>query len=349
LTVNDGPAVKSPPGWAEILRQDFPDSQVGRRPQVWCGGCREAGKFPSQKFCGKKKDEQGSGGVDHVMAKCGECGQKVSKAHMHLTYVGHAHMTSRLLEADPEWTWRPARDIPAEVLIAAISTCDLAIVQAVLSAYPPKITELQISNGNVERVMWGELIIHDENGREIITPGVGDAIGKSWGPNAVKEMIGDLVRNAAMRRGGALKLWMKEDEERATHERRGGSADDASGFAARSAIFDDDAKPAGRTRKPAAAKNETPAVDAGINPEAQAAADLAYQLATSPGGTLATLQAEWDKVRARKHSGLHVIHPWERAMKTKIMLHKVYARAREELEAKAKAEATAKAEQKQQG
>jgi hypothetical protein len=40
--------------------------------------------------------------------------------------------------------------------------------------------------------------------------GYGDAAGKK-GPNAVKEAIGDAIRNAAMRRGVALDLWAKEN------------------------------------------------------------------------------------------------------------------------------------------
>src|SRR5581483_6823368 len=40
--------------------------------------------------------------------------------------------------------------------------------------------------------------------------GYGDAGGKK-GPNAVKEAIGDAIRNAAMRFGVALDLWAKED------------------------------------------------------------------------------------------------------------------------------------------
>jgi hypothetical protein len=89
--------------------------------------------------------------------------------------------------------------------------------------------------------------------------------------------------------------------------------------------------PASRARKPAAAKTETPAVEAGINPEAQAAADLAWQIRTS-GGTLDDLQKAHGATRKAMLLGLHCMTPWDRELKGKTTVLKVYSRAREEIE-----------------
>src|SRR5581483_3397169 len=291
--------------------------EVGLRPQIWCPRCRDDKHMPPDgggrfKACGLKKDADGSFGVDHVRVKCRLCGQKITQAHGHLSYVGHAHATSRLLEADPQWTWRPmGRDVPDEVMIAAIGTGSPEVIAAVAAAYPPKIIEMDIGNGRVERVMWGELVIHDGDGNEIVTPGVGDAIGKAWGPNALKEIIGDLVRNAAMRRGLALNLWMKQDADQAARESRvTAGADDPAGSAARAALFDDDAGPAKGRGRTAGPKPGTASGEAGINPEAQAAADMAWLIAQDPAkGGLDALQACHGKARDKRLLGLHCLDP----------------------------------------
>ena len=93
-----------------------------------------------------------------------------------LDYVGHAAVTQRLLEVDPGWSWEP-----------------LALGPDGLPAYDP-------AGG-----LWIRLTICGET-----KLGYGDAQGKK-GPNAVKEAIGDAIRNAAMRFGLALDLWAKED------------------------------------------------------------------------------------------------------------------------------------------
>lgn len=94
---------------------------------------------------------------------------------IHLDYVGHAGVTDRLLAVDPMWSWEPvARD---ELGLPAGSHGGLWIHLTVLG-----VTRL----------------------------GFGDASGKS-GPNAIKEMIGDAIRNAAMRFGVATYLWSKSD------------------------------------------------------------------------------------------------------------------------------------------
>ena len=93
-----------------------------------------------------------------------------------LDYVGHAATTQRLLEVDPEWSWEP-----------------LALDDRGLPAFDP------IGGLWIRLTVCGTTRL-----------GYGDAAGKK-GPNAVKEAIGDAIRNAAMRFGLALDLWAKED------------------------------------------------------------------------------------------------------------------------------------------
>lgn len=96
------------------------------------------------------------------------------KAGVKLAYVGHAALTYRLLDADPTWTWEPlaldANGLPALDEIGGL---------------------------------WIKLTVCG-----VTRLGYGDAGGKS-GCNAMKERIGDALRNAAMRFGAALDLWHK--------------------------------------------------------------------------------------------------------------------------------------------
>lgn len=107
----------------------------------------------------------------HLISK-----RQVMKGGPMLDYVGHAALTDRLLDADPQWAWEP-----------------LAYAQSGL----PYIDEL----GG----MWIKLTVCG-----VTRIGYGDAQGKT-GPNAIKEVIGDALRNAAMRFGAALDLWHKGD------------------------------------------------------------------------------------------------------------------------------------------
>ena len=107
--------------------------------------------------------------------RCEECGGWHPKTKtIHLDYVGHAALTDRLLESDPYWTWEPM----------ALNEMGLPRVD---------------SNGG----MWIKLTVCG-----VTRLGYGDAQGKT-GANAVKEQIGDALRNAAMRFGAALDLWHK--------------------------------------------------------------------------------------------------------------------------------------------
>jgi len=108
--------------------------------------------------------------------RCKMCGQWHHKDVVHLDYVGHAALTDRLLDCDAYWNWEPA---------------------AINESGGP----LMDSNGG----MWIRLTVCD-----VSRLGYGSADGKSGG-DAVKEVIGDALRNAAMRFGAALDLWHKGD------------------------------------------------------------------------------------------------------------------------------------------
>jgi hypothetical protein len=113
---------------------------------------------------------------DAPKGKCNECGGWHGLPAVHLDYVGHAALTDRLLDVDPRWTWEPvgfgADGLPA----------------------------MDAAGG-----MWIRLTVAG-----VTRLGYGSADGKRGG-DAVKEIIGDALRNAAMRFGAALDLWHKGD------------------------------------------------------------------------------------------------------------------------------------------
>ena len=108
--------------------------------------------------------------------RCKICGTWHHPDVIHLDYIGHAALTDRLLDADPMWTWEPL-------------------------AYGPDGLPLLAAMGG----MWIRLTVCG-----VTRLGYGDAQGKTGG-DAVKERIGDALRNAAMRFGAALELWHKGD------------------------------------------------------------------------------------------------------------------------------------------
>jgi hypothetical protein len=112
----------------------------------------------------------------HQRSKCAECGNNMTTAHLHLDYIGHAAVTDRLLAVDPSWTWEPV-------------------------AFGPDGLPVLDRNGG----LWIRLTVAG-----VTRLGYGDAEGKQGG-QAVKEAIGDALRNASMRFGVALDLWHKGD------------------------------------------------------------------------------------------------------------------------------------------
>lgn len=115
--------------------------------------------------------------------RCQVCGGWHHKDVVHLDYVGHAALTDRLLDADPYWYWEP-----------------VAFNEKGLPAFD--------ETGG----LWIRLYIHDGD-KEINRLGYGHAEKSSFKDigSREKEVIGDALRNAAMRFGAALDLWHKGD------------------------------------------------------------------------------------------------------------------------------------------
>lgn len=107
--------------------------------------------------------------------RCDICGGWHHPKVVHLDYVGHAALTNRFLQVDPAWSWEPV----------AFDDTGLPAIK--------------------DGLLWIKLTLCG-----VTRYGVGDAQGKAGG-DAVKEMIGDALRNAGMRFGAALDLWHKGD------------------------------------------------------------------------------------------------------------------------------------------
>ena len=108
--------------------------------------------------------------------KCAECGGWHGLPAIHLDYVGHAAVTDRLLRVDPAWTWEPV----------AFDAAGLPALDANGGLW------IRLTGAGVTRLRYRH------------------ADGKRGG-DAIKETIGDALRNAAMRFGVALDLWSKEE------------------------------------------------------------------------------------------------------------------------------------------
>ena len=99
-----------------------------------------------------------------------------------LEYVGHGAVTQRLLDVDPEWSWEPL-------------------------AYEESGAPLLDKDAQGRPVgLWIKLTV---NG--VTRLGYGDCVGNQG--SAVKVLIGDALRNAAMRFGVALELWVRGQSE----------------------------------------------------------------------------------------------------------------------------------------
>lgn len=149
-----------------LLRAPFPEHQISKLP----------------KESRKQADERKNRVAGCMVWKCPLCGNAHHKDADHLDYVGHAALTDRLLDCDPEWNWEPV----------------------VMPGLP-----------NPGDGMWIKLTVCG-----VSRIGFGDA-GAKTGGDAIKEIIGDALRNAAMRFGAALDLWHKGDLHGADDE--GGS------------------------------------------------------------------------------------------------------------------------------
>ncbi len=113
-----------------------------------------------------------------VPFKDGQINQ-IPRGNVMLDYVGHAHITARLLEVDPLYNYEPqAFEVDGRPLFDRNDSGQII-------GY-----HIHLTVCGVTRMGYGSVI-----------PGKSDAI---------KEVIGDAIRNAAMRFGCGLELWMKE-------------------------------------------------------------------------------------------------------------------------------------------
>jgi hypothetical protein len=121
---------------------------------------------------------------------------KLPRSGVKLDYVGHADVTARLLDVDPTWNWAPLA----------------------LDEHGMPVFDLD-KNGNPVG-LWITLQVHG-----VARLGYGSV--PSDQRDAVKVLIGDALRNAAMRFGVALDLWAKGDRADPTAENPSGSAGQA--------------------------------------------------------------------------------------------------------------------------
>jgi hypothetical protein len=143
-----------------LLRAPFPAHQISKLPK------------PTKAQTDAVKADFKAG------IRCAECGAWHHPQVVHLDYVGHAALTDRLLDADPNWSWEPVAF--RDGLPAFDSTGGLWI----------KLTVCDVS-----RLGYGHAAVKPNQ-----DPGARE-----------KEVIGDALRNAAMRFGAALDLWHKGD------------------------------------------------------------------------------------------------------------------------------------------
>lgn len=115
---------------------------------------------------------------DNPRGNCSECGGFHGLPAIHLDYLGHAELTDILLFVDPQWEWLP-----------------FAVDEGGL----PRV----IANDK-GAAMWITLKIWGQ-----VRVGVGTSTPK--GPDTYKELIGDALRNAAMRFGIGVDLWSKAE------------------------------------------------------------------------------------------------------------------------------------------
>ena len=166
----EAPTSAMTPETAAMLRAPFPAGAIGKLPRTTCRTCP---KSPG-KVCDR-----------HSKNECRVCGNYMTTAHIHLDYVGHADVTSRLLEVDPTWGWEP-------------------------TALAPDGTPMIVTEGK-DAVMWIRLTVCG-----VTRLGVGIVEAGSF--EIEKQLIGDALRNAAMRFGVAVDLWAKHEAMDSTIE-----------------------------------------------------------------------------------------------------------------------------------
>lgn len=112
--------------------------------------------------------------------KCSVCKGFHDPSMFHLDYMGHAAVTDRMLNADPCWSWEPF----------ALAADGSPLMERDKAGNPVGLW-IRLTIGGMTRPGYGS-----------VEPGK---------PEAVKELIGDALRNASMRFGLGLELWHKGD------------------------------------------------------------------------------------------------------------------------------------------
>lgn len=102
----------------------------------------------------------------------------IPRGNFKAKYVGHADITRILIESDPHWSWEPV-------------------------AWETDGTP-RIRTEGKRLILWGRLTVL---GKSVICCGTCEAAK----PDPEKELIGDLLRNGAMRFGICLSLWSKDE------------------------------------------------------------------------------------------------------------------------------------------
>jgi hypothetical protein len=154
---------------------------------------------------------------NHREISCQKCRTKITSAHNCLDFVGHADVRARLCEADPDWSWEPF-EFPG---VGAV----------VVDNGSPVGLWIKLTVGGISRPGYGSV---DRGKRE-----------------AMKELIGDALRNAGLSFGIAWKLWAKG-------ERTSGESEAPEGAHAREANGNGAA--AGQASRPSRQEEPPPAV-----------------------------------------------------------------------------------------
>lgn len=195
------------------------------------------------------KRERGATCANHKIVKCLKCRTKVTDGHNCLDFVGHADARARLCQADPEWTWEPFEF--------------------------PGVGALVVDNGSPVG-LWIKLTIGG-----VSKPGYGSVDrGKA---EAMKELIGDALRNAALSFGVAWKLWAKGDRTEGNEPAESGtrSAPQSAGAAFENATPAPPRQPNGNgnvTRPPV--REQVPAASGEPDEDAQPYADEVHEART---------------------------------------------------------------------
>ncbi|MFV2195270.1 hypothetical protein [Nocardiopsis sp. LOL_012] len=124
---------------------------------------------------------------EHRKTKCKTCDVYTTPRHIHIDFVGHADVTDRLLDVDPAWDWEPL----------GVDENGMPILEHDRAGNPVGLW-IRLTVGGTSRIGYGSC--------------------PSDQYDAVKVLIGDALRNAAMRFGVALNLWAKGERQDPTAE-----------------------------------------------------------------------------------------------------------------------------------